>query len=233
MNTPTPMSSSWKAIAIAAAFALSAQALADETSEFLDPCDGDLLITNIDPRTVAVDGFPATFDLTVTAEWTGSGALNSTQPKLYFDDSVSPVAGHDLDPPFDYDADGNDKTGVTTFPVTIENEPEELPAYFSLELKGSRGGPGGVQNYECEQDFKVEVDFIQVEYIAPPAIANRYIREQEIKLNGRQRGCIISHIADQHAKQNAYSPDGNRGGPFRADWVEQDVNTLRTGACSR
>jgi hypothetical protein len=234
MNIPTPMSSGWKAIALAAAIATSALALAEEASEFLDPCDGELSITNIEPRAVVVDGFPATFDLTVTAEWTGPvGGLEALHPLLYFDQSESPVAGHNTDHPFNYLADENEDTGVTTFPVTIENEPEELPAFFSLELEGSRRIQGTLVGFECEQDFKVDVDLVQVEYIAPPAIANRYIREEGIKLNGRQRGCIISHIADQHAKLNAYSPDGNRGGPFRADWVEQDVETLRDGACSR
>jgi hypothetical protein len=215
-----------KAIALTACFALAAPVAAEvDADAFLDPCVGNLKITEISPLTVYVDGFPATFDLTATVSWSGTGNISSLQPKLYFDGSATPIAGHNTSYPFAYSGGPPNDTGVATFPVTIPTEPTELPAFFSLEVKGNTANT----DYECEQNFKVDIEMVQVEYKAPPAIANEYIKANLGRLTNSQRGCVISYIAEQHAKFSAYGP---KGGPYNVGQVQDDVNALILGACA-
>lgn len=67
------------------------------------------------------------------------------------------------------------------------------------------------------------------EYPAPPAVANAYINTSTWRtyLTGKQRGCVISKIAEQHGKFSAYGP---KGGPYSASAIEQAVGSF-AGSC--
>lgn len=78
----------------------------------------------------------------------------------------------------------------------------------------------------------VEVALLNAEYPAPPAEANRFLNASPdvVKrfLNSGVRGCIISWIAEQHAKLEAYGP---KGGPYDIELIESDAFALYSGAC--
>ena len=63
---------------------------------------------------------------------------------------------------------------------------------------------------------------VSVEYPAPPAVANAYLNATYTKqqLNAKRRGCIVSQIADNHAKDSKYGP---KGGPHNTDEIEDDA----------
>jgi X-Pro dipeptidyl-peptidase len=64
---------------------------------------------------------------------------------------------------------------------------------------------------------------LPAEYLAPPALANAYINslaDYKKQFTGKVRGCVISLIAEQHAKYETY---GTKGSPYNEDWIKQDV----------
>jgi hypothetical protein len=63
----------------------------------------------------------------------------------------------------------------------------------------------------------------------PPAVANAYINSSTWRtyLTGKQRGCVISKIAEQHGKNAAYGP---KGGPYEAHAIQQAVGSF-AGSC--
>lgn len=67
---------------------------------------------------------------------------------------------------------------------------------------------------------------VSVEHPAPPAVANAYIKTLA-KLPAKVHGCVISSIAEQHAKFASYGP---KGGPYNTNAIQQDVLTF-IGAC--
>lgn len=68
-----------------------------------------------------------------------------------------------------------------------------------------------------------------VEYPAPPSVANAYINSTGYRttLSGKQRGCVISKIAEKHAKLSGY---GVKGGPYNISSIEFDVGSF-AGSC--
>lgn len=82
-------------------------------------------------------------------------------------------------------------------------------------------------NQEGEDEETVTVQLIVAEYPAPPAVANAYInslpsasRKQFIS---GVRGCVISAIAEAHAKDEKYGP---KGGPYDEAQIQVDVQAL-------
>lgn len=67
---------------------------------------------------------------------------------------------------------------------------------------------------------------LTAEYPAPPAVANAYLNAYNPP-KGKVRGCIISAIAELHAKDSAYGP---KGGPYNESVIHEDVEDFRT-AC--
>lgn len=85
------------------------------------------------------------------------------------------------------------------------------------------------KNAEGQDSEQVTVANSTAEYPAPPAVANAYINASTWRtyLTGKQRGCVISKIAEQHGKFSAYGP---KGGPYSASAIEQAVGSF-AGFC--
>ena len=64
---------------------------------------------------------------------------------------------------------------------------------------------------------------LNVEYPAPPAVANAYLNANNPP-KSKVRGCIISAIAELHAKDSAYGP---KGGPYDNELIIEDVLEFR------
>jgi hypothetical protein len=75
------------------------------------------------------------------------------------------------------------------------------------------------------EDADVQMTLINIEYPAPPAVANAYIKANYSKLSSGVRGCIISKIADNHAKLSAYGP---KGGPYNTGAIQADVEGYKS-----
>lgn len=82
---------------------------------------------------------------------------------------------------------------------------------------------------EGQDTEEVTVANSTAEYPAPPAVANAYINSSTWRtyLTGKQRGCVISKIAEQHGKFSAYGP---KGGPYSDSAIQQAVGTFAS-AC--
>jgi hypothetical protein len=73
----------------------------------------------------------------------------------------------------------------------------------------------------------VTVAQMMAEYPAPPAVANAFINAGAggLALSGKQRGCVISKIAEQHAKYETYGP---KGGPYNDALIHSAVGNFAT-----
>jgi hypothetical protein len=85
------------------------------------------------------------------------------------------------------------------------------------------------RNAEGSDSEQVTVANSTAEYPAPPAVANAYINSSTWRtyLTGKQRGCVISKIAEQHGKNSAYGP---KGGPYDANAIQQAIGSF-AGSC--
>lgn len=85
------------------------------------------------------------------------------------------------------------------------------------------------QNALGKDEESVQVALLSTEYPAPLAVANTYINSDSTlkTLQAKRRGCVISKIADRHAKEEAY---GSRGGPYDETLIQYDVHTFAS-AC--
>ena len=74
----------------------------------------------------------------------------------------------------------------------------------------------------------LQVFFLTASYPAPPAIANAYINATPALKAGsaKVRGCVISQIAEKHAKSDVYGPNG---GPYFDNLVKHDVFAFWSG----
>lgn len=68
---------------------------------------------------------------------------------------------------------------------------------------------------------------LSAEYPAPPAVANAYINAGAggLQLTGKQRGCVISKIAEQHGKFQYY---GAKDGPYDTPLIHSAVGNFAT-----
>lgn len=76
------------------------------------------------------------------------------------------------------------------------------------------------QNAEGGDVETVIISQLSAEYPAPPAVANAYINANLKSGSAKVRGCVISKIADNHAKESTYGP---KGGPYDETLIESDV----------
>jgi hypothetical protein len=76
---------------------------------------------------------------------------------------------------------------------------------------------------------------LAVEYPAPPAVANAYINSDPTykAAPGKKRGCIISKVAEKHAKwsDDPYVGYGPKGGPYIEEAIEADVDYYMSNGC--
>jgi hypothetical protein len=83
------------------------------------------------------------------------------------------------------------------------------------------------QNAAGSDEEVVTVALVSAEYPAPPSVANAYINAGAggLPLSGKQRGCVISRIAEQHAKYETYGP---KGGPYNELLIHSAVGNFAT-----
>ena len=101
--------------------------------------------------------------------------------------------------------------GSITAPLAV-NEPGQYAVTVSTKLRDEMG---------TDQET-VNVQLIAVEWPAPPAVANGMINSDSNlrTLTGKQRGCVISAIANKHAQQSGY---GAKGGPYNNPLIYNDI----------
>lgn len=97
----------------------------------------------------------------------------------------------------------DNNNGTLTVPWTVN-----APGTFTVVVSAKHGAEGS-----DTEAFEVIGD-VTVEYPAPPAIANAYIKAQGYKLVAKRHGCVLSSIATQHAQYSAFGP---KGGPYCKD----------------
>lgn len=183
-------------------------------------------VTILEPAgTVFVPGFPHTLGVEFVVEHDPVKDLNVLDVKV---NDVSLLGGTIGNP---YQVPGNENgcsANVLASPFTDCEIIGTDQAYSSLDWTIS--GPG---TYLLEVSIKhggstgsgeetVFVQLVTVEYPAPPAEANAYINDTyKAQLRPRQRGCIISQIAYNHAHHESYGP---KGGPYDIPLIEADVD---------
>lgn len=201
------------AIGLSAAVGL-AQAAGDPT--------GSISISNpTDGSVYTVESFPTTIDVTFGFDFRGSNgnclnnAVNTLQLK-----SVDSLGGEILF----YDANpnlGNDCPTELIVPMTVN-----APGLYSIEAYAKRAQVEATDEV-INLEFKLST-VVSIEYPAPPAIANKFINADPVlkAASGKKRGCIISKVAEQHAKYETYGP---KGGPYDNVKVESDTMSFAGG----
>lgn len=108
---------------------------------------------------------------------------------------------------------------------------------YPIEVIAEKSGPNDV----CETaDFVVLMELVGVEFKAPPAIANEFINNDPwySVLAPKRRGCVISKIAQNHAKISKYGPKGGDGTEYPGtgydvEKIEFDVIDYFSSVCSK
>lgn len=92
------------------------------------------------------------------------------------------------------------------------------PGQYTLQISAKHRGDTG------EEEEVVTFQLVNVEYPAPPSVANKYINTYYRGMKSGVRGCIISAIAELHAHDSAYGP---KGGPYNEAAIRQDVDAFK------
>jgi hypothetical protein len=95
------------------------------------------------------------------------------------------------------------------------------PGTYSITVSAWHRNEEGVDTEVAE----IQTLLINVEYPAPPSVANAYIKSKYSKLSSGIKGCIISEIANNHAKDSKYGP---KGGPYDTSLIQGDVESYKT-----
>jgi hypothetical protein len=115
--------------------------------------------------------------------------------------------------------------GLDQAAVTVNWTVQTVPSSYTLFVKSRHQSVTGTDEEE------VLVQVLDVEYPAPPAVANAFINSQSSAIrkqfSSAVRGCVISQIAELHAKQEAYGP---KGGPYDVPHIQSDVRAF-SGSC--
>ena len=102
------------------------------------------------------------------------------------------------------------------------------PGSYTLLLTTKHGN---TEATDIEEN--IEFFMLAVEYPAPPAVANAYINSMPLykAASGKKRGCIISKVAEKHAKwsDDEFYGYGPKGGPYDEDAIEYDVDLYYAG----
>jgi hypothetical protein len=96
------------------------------------------------------------------------------------------------------------------------------PGNYTITVSVKHQGTTG------DDEETVAVALLAVEYPAPPAVANAYIKSTYAKLTAGRRGCVISAIAIEHGQNERYGP---KGGPYNESLIRSDVDTLLLTSC--
>lgn len=92
------------------------------------------------------------------------------------------------------------------------------PGQYTLQISAKHRNDMGVE------DEVVTFQLVNVEYPAPPSVANKYINTYYRSIKSGVRGCIISAIAELHAHDSAYGP---KGGPYNEAAIREDVDGFK------
>jgi len=111
---------------------------------------------------------------------------------------------------------GSNQASVTV--PWVVNGPGNYTITVSVKHQGDTG----------EDEELVAVALLAVEYPAPPAVANAYIKSAYAKLTAGRRGCVISAIATEHGQNERYGP---KGGPYVESLIQSDVEYFLATTC--
>ncbi len=111
--------------------------------------------------------------------------------------------------------------GLDKAAVTVNWTVQTVPSSYTLFIKSRH------QNADGTDEEEVLVQVLDIEYPAPPAVANAFINGQSSAIRKQFtsgiRGCVISLIAEGHAKLEAYGP---KGGPYDVPHIQSDVKAF-------
>jgi hypothetical protein len=115
--------------------------------------------------------------------------------------------------------------GLDQAAVTVNWTVQTVPASYTIFVKSRH------QSVTGSDVEDVLVQILDIEYPAPPAVANAFINSQSSAIrrqfSSAVRGCVIAQIAEGHAKQEAYGP---KGGPYDVPHIQSDVKAF-SSAC--
>ncbi|HUF21847.1 MAG TPA: hypothetical protein VMP00_13970 [Burkholderiales bacterium] len=191
--------------------------------------------------TIFVPSFPAVINVAMSVTHSEVRDLHDLDLKL---NSASVLNGGSvIDTPFKLDGNNGcnaamiPANGVATCNVTPPSDASatlklEIPdnGQYSVLLSIRHRGLDGDSDSDVET---IEVALLNVEYPAPPAVANAYINSQSSAIrkqfSSKVRGCVISMIAENHAKDSAY---GDKGGPYEEETIQRDVSFFSFNYCN-
>ncbi|MCK8515093.1 hypothetical protein M0534_01935 [Methylonatrum kenyense] len=175
--------------------------------------------------TMFVESFPANVavELEIDARNSQGNCVNSNVQRIVV--SATPLP----------DGDNLEIHNSGTGSAGLSGCPDSYTFDWTVAAPGSYGLLISLRSGSTTEAFDFEpfefdlFEVIDVEYPAPPAVANAYFNQEYKGTNGRFRGCVISKIAEAHAKDSAYGP---KGGPYDEEAIHGDVDTyVLSGQC--
>lgn len=183
--------------------------------------------------TIFVGSFPTTISVAMSVVHEETRHLNVLDLQV---DGVSVLNnGAPIGNPFQ--GPGNTNACPTTLPVgmTSCNVTGTSNAAATLSLPLEESGQYSItlsvkHRSDSDEDSEtISVALLNVEYPAPPAVANAYINSQPSAIrklfSSKVRGCVISMIAENHAKDSRYGP---KGGPYDENLIKADTSFYST-----
>jgi hypothetical protein len=193
-------------------------------------------ITSPTTGTTLYGTFPYTVPLTFDITHADQGDLNSVK-----DLTITAQRAGDVNPttvvgPVDAFAGNNTcanpiPAGILTCSVTPDGETGSLTVNWQVPQAGTYTFVVTAKHGNADGSDTIQVVFdiqtVDLEYPAPPAIANAFINSLSSTLRkgftAGVRGCVISQIAELHGKQEYY---GNKPGPYNTALVRTDVRSF-------
>lgn len=213
------------AVAVAVASILSASAFAAApTVQITEPTSANVVYSDTFPFVQ-----PISFTLGATTRSQGGGEVDAQLKDLgVLDvqvDSVTIVnGGNPIGNPFtNTNACASILTtgGNSCTPSDAKNAAVSVPWQVGAPGQYTITVSAKIQSAEGEDQEVVLVELLNAEYPAPPAVANAYIKANpSVLASKKQHGCVISMIADEHAKYLTFGP---KGGPYDNDLVASYV----------
>lgn len=176
-----------------------------------DPLPPLLSITS-PTGTVTLNGFPAIVPVVTSVTMQQDQLARLTQFNVQVNNNT--LTGADLNPYRQDNTCAVMPTGVTCAAFSSTSGTITAPMTVSGPGTYTITATTQLQNVEGYTTESVSFTTVSIEWPAPPAVANGYINSDSTvraMVTARQRGCIISKIAEQHAQFSAYGP---KGGPY-------------------
>lgn len=177
--------------------------------------------------------FPTTVPVNYTVTMNGGSELKNL---VNLNVLVNGVSLYGSDTGLNAFGNGNVCTGaVATSPNTCSTT-DAYNAALSVPWTVNAVGPYTIlvtakyRGVDGTDQETVTVAQMSAEYPAPPAVANAYLKNHPtLRLSGKQHGCLISKIAEQHAHYSAYGP---KGGPYATGAIQAAVDSFAS-SCPR